>query len=72
MPREQQPIQPSVVRCENGQYSAECPACGEFIDVDAIEHDLGVEEGTGRRLGHHTEPDMGKLEAHYRSKHLSG
>lgn len=58
-------VQPNVVRCEDGQYSAECPGCGEFIEVDAVEHEVG--EGLFR--GHHTEPDMAKLEAHYRKEH---
>jgi hypothetical protein len=59
--REVPPV--NVYRCENGQYQAECPGCGEFVDVESVEHDLG--EGRG----HHTEPDPALYEAHYRSAH---
>jgi hypothetical protein len=60
--------QANVYRCENGQYQAECPGCGQFVDVDSVEHDLGLDE-RGVSLGHHTEPDPARFEAHYRSEH---
>jgi hypothetical protein len=57
--------QPNVWRCENGQYSAECPECQVFVDVDSVEHEVGE----GIRRGHHTEPDPARYEAHYRKEH---
>jgi hypothetical protein len=57
--------QPSVARCENGAYSLQCPECGEFIDVDSVEHEVGE----GDRRGHHTEPDPARYEAHFRKEH---
>jgi hypothetical protein len=54
-----------VWRCENGQYSAECPECLAFIDVDTIEYEVG----DGDRRGRHTEPDPAAYEKHYRQEH---
>jgi hypothetical protein len=39
--------------------------CGEFIDVDTVEHEVGE----GDRRGHHTEPDPARYEAHFRKEH---
>jgi hypothetical protein len=57
--------QPNVWRCENGQYSAECPECLAFIDVDSVEYEVG----DGDRRGRHTEPDPAAYEKHYRQEH---
>jgi hypothetical protein len=54
--------QPNVVRCEDGQYSVECPGCREFVEVDSEERK--VESG-----GHHTEPSYYRYERHYRKEH---
>lgn len=57
--------QPNVARCENGQYSLQCPECLVFIDVDSVEREVG----DGDRRGHHTEPDPARYEAHFRKEH---
>jgi hypothetical protein len=61
-------IPQGAIRCDNGQYQAQCPECGEWIDVKSVEVKQ-PDRPDGQHPGYHTDPDLARYERHYRKEH---
>lgn len=61
-------IPQGAIRCDNGQYSTECPVCREWIEVDSVEVEQ-PEQLDGRHGGYHTDPNLSRYKQHYRKAH---